>query len=187
MSDPLDLAIRGGLPEQMRALLSDHPRETWANANVPEAARFWLQMHEGFRRQARVMNDLIDRFGADPACAIEIHPPLIQTLGGFLGHLDQHHNVESFHYFPQFRQVAPVVAAGIDLLDRDHEAIHAHLESLHEAGLAFHQAVQTRTSDLATPLGRFSDRLRLAAPQLARHLDDEEEIVIPLICLYGAE
>ena len=171
----------------MRALLGDHPREYWTCASVPEVASFWLRMHEGFRRQSRAMTELLDRFNADPASVVEIHPPLIKTLGGFLGHLDQHHNVESFHYFPQFRQVAPDVASGLDLLDRDHEAIHAHLESLHEAGLAFHQAVQTRAIDLAAPLGQFSERLRLAAPQLIRHLDDEEEIVIPLICLYGAE
>lgn len=180
MSD-LSLQTRPGLPEAMRCLLVDCPRETWADATLPETARFWLQMHDGFRRQQAVMGELVRQGTFNPRT---VHPRLIQTLSGFLGHLDGHHRVETGHYFPAFRTVEPRIAEGLDLLDRDHDAIHEQLEALHATGLAFHQAISSGGSG-TDELARFGDALNLAAPALIRHLDDEEEIVIPLLALHG--
>lgn len=180
MSD-LSLQARPGLPEAMRCLLAERPRETWDHANLPETARFWLQMHDGFRRQQAIMSELIRQGTFDPRV---VHPRLIQTLNGFLGHLDGHHRVETGHYFPAFRQAEPRVAEGLDLLDRDHDVIHEQLEALHAAGLTFHQAVGSGGPG-GDELARLGDVLNLAVPALIRHLDDEEEIVIPVIALHG--
>ena len=54
-----------------------------------------------------------------------------------------------------------------------------------ETGRALHQAVTGGAPDAGDRVERLADVLALAAPQLARHLDDEEEIVIPLIALRG--
>ncbi|RYG09703.1 MAG: hypothetical protein EON96_17895 [Caulobacteraceae bacterium] len=111
----------------------------------------------------------------------DLHHRLIPTLQSFLGHLDGHHNVESHHYFPVMRQVEPRIGAGIDLLDRDHHAIHEQLETLFQQGLALHQAVAGKAPDASDAASRLSDVLERAAPLLSRHLEDEEDIVIPLI------
>lgn len=181
MSD-LSLSTRTGLPEAMRCLLAERPRDTWADPRLPETARFWLQMHDGFRRQQAAMMHLVEQGRNDPRA---IHPALIQTLGGFLGHLDGHHRVESGHYFPAFRQAEPRVVGGLDLLDRDHDAIHETLQTLHATGLAYHRAIEAGTAS-ADELARFGEALGQAGPALTRHLDDEEEVVIPLIALHGA-
>ncbi|MBN8551729.1 MAG: hemerythrin domain-containing protein [Caulobacterales bacterium] len=180
MSD-LALHARSGLPGEMLCLLAERPRETWSDPTLPETARFWLQMHEGFRRQQATLIRLIGEGALDPR---SVHPPLVRTLNGFLGHLDGHHRVETGHYFPAFRRAEPRVAEGLDLLDRDHDTIHGHLEALHGAGLAFHQAITTGAGGF-DELGRLNQVLGLAGPALARHLDDEEEIVIPLLALHG--
>lgn len=166
----------------MRCLLAERPRDSWASPALPEMARFWLQMHDGFRSQTVRMGELVRQGQAD---ARAVHPALIQTLGAFLQHLDGHHRIESGHYFPQFRTAEPRIAEGLDLLDRDHDAIHAHLEALHRAGLAYHQAVGSG-APAASELARFGEVLSTASGPLIRHLDDEEEIVIPLIALHGA-
>ena len=165
----------------MRCLLAERPRDSWADPSLPEMARFWLHMHDGFRGQTARMADLVRQGQTD---ARAVHVPLIQTLSAFLQHLDGHHRIESGRYFPMFRRAEPRVAEGLDLLDRDHDAIPAHIEAMHRSGLAYHQAVGSAAPAI-DELARFGETLARAEPSLVRHLDDEEEIVIPLIALHG--
>ncbi|MFN3353971.1 MAG: hemerythrin domain-containing protein [Brevundimonas sp.] len=185
MSDPLKLGVRTGLPETMRFLLPARPRDTWGQADLHPTARFWLQMHDGFRAQQAEMGRLTGAVRAGAADAAATHPRLIGLLGGFLQHLDHHHKIESGHYFPQFRAMEPRVAEGLALLDADHDVVHERLETLHGEGLAYHQAVLARSPEARDALLRFADALDAATPLLDRHLDDEEEIVIPLIATRG--
>ena len=189
MSPPSDLSLetRQGLPDALRPWLAQWPRESWTRPDLHPTAQFWLQMHDGFRTQQAEMRRLGEAgrvVGVDP---LAVHPRLIGLLGGFLQHLDHHHRIESGHYFPQFRALAPGIEAGLALLDQDHDVVHARLEQLHAAGLAFHQAAQARAPAARDALLRLADELDRAAPLLDRHLDDEEEIVIPLIAVRGGE
>lgn len=169
----------------MRFLLPSRPRDTWGGADLHPTARFWLQMHDGFRAQQAEMGRLTTAVRAGNADAAATHPRLIGLLGGFLQHLDHHHRIESGHYFPQFRTIEPRVAEGLALLDADHDVVHGRLETLHARGLVYHQAVLGRSPDARDALLVFADALDAATPLLDRHLDDEEEIVIPLIATRG--
>lgn len=182
--DPLDLAVRTGLPDDMRYLVRDLPRDRWTD--LDQTAAFWLQMHGGFRAQQDRMAALVDRWRAGDLDPRGLHDAILPTLQAFLQHLDGHHRIESGHYFPAFRQIEPRIQHGLDLLDRDHDAIHAHLEALFQSGLAFHHAIRDSAPDAPDHAHRLSDVLNQAAPALARHLDDEEDIVIPLMQLRGA-
>lgn len=71
------------------------------------------------------------------------------------------------------------------MLDRDHDAIHAHIQAMVETGRTLHEVVVAGAADAGDHVHGLADVLDLAAPQLARHLDDEEDIVIPLIALRG--
>ena len=71
------------------------------------------------------------------------------------------------------------------IVHRDHDAVHAHLEAMLNAGRAFHMAVSAGAPDAAGAAHRLADALDAALPALARHLDDEEDIVIPLLALKG--
>lgn len=184
LADPLALAARAGLPDDMLYLRDAFPRERWTGP-LPETAAFWLQMHAGFRAQQVQMADAASRWRSGALDPRGLHAALLPTLQDFLGHLDGHHRIESGHYFPHFRQIEPRIQTGLDLLDRDHDAIHAHLEELFRAGLAFHQAVAGQSLDAPDHAHRLADTLDRAAPGLIRHLDDEEDIVIPLMALKG--
>jgi iron-sulfur cluster repair protein YtfE (RIC family) len=174
------LGVRQSLPEAHRWLLETWPRLRWRDAELGEVARFWLQMHGGFRYQQTEMarHVALWRSGGD---LVALHRGLIPTLQAWLQHLDGHHRVESGHYFPVMRRVEPRIAPGIDLLDADHEAIHEDLETLFKAGLVFHQALASGAADAANHAARLAGTLDTVAPRMERHLADEEDIVIPLI------
>lgn len=182
--DPLALAARAGLPHEMLYLRQALPRERWSQG-LPGTADFWLQMHGGFRAQQQAMAGAAARWRTGALDLRGVHDALLPTLQAFLQHLDGHHRIESGHYFPAFRRLEPRIAAGLDLLDRDHDAIHAHLEALFQAGLGLHQAVRAGAAEAADRAHRLADALDGAGPALARHLDDEEDIVIPLMALKG--
>ena len=183
--EALALAVRPGLPSEMRYLVEGFPRDRWVRSGLDQTAAFWLQMHDGFRDHQRHMDHLVDRWRAD-GDVIALHQELIPALQGFIQHLDGHHRVESGHYFPALRAMEPRIDRGIDLLDRDHDAVHETLEAMFRDGMAFHHAVSAKGPDAADHAHRLGDRIAGAARPLLRHLDDEEDIIIPLIQLRGA-
>jgi len=149
------LASRTGLPAGFRYLLDEFPRDRWTST-LDETAAFWLQMHASFRRHQAHMEGLVGQW-RDIGDAVALHRQLIPTLQSFLQHLDGHHRIESGQYFPMMRTIEPRIGAGIDLLDRDHDAIHETLEALFRGGLAFHQAVRPDRPErptAAAPSGR---------------------------------
>lgn len=182
--DASSLAARTGLPPEFRYLLPQFPRDRWTAGGLDQTAAFWLQMHGSFRAHQSHMDGLIGGWRGDGDVSA-LHRQLIPALQSFLQHLDGHHRVESGHYFPIMRTVEPRIGAGLDLLDRDHDAIHGVLESLFQAGLGFHKAVSAQAADARDHASRLSDAIEAAGPPLLRHLDDEEDIVIPLIQLRG--
>ena len=189
MSDPRPgdwpLAGRTGLPRDFVWLREAFPRSRWAETAIPQTARHWLQMHDGFRQAGTHINEVVAAHRDGTFDLRAFHDRLLPTLSNFLQHLDGHHKIETGHYFPQFRRIEPRISAGIDLLDRDHDAVHAHLETLADHGNALHRAV--RASDATAPdhAARLADALDAATAPLLRHLDDEEDIIIPLIVLRG--
>ncbi|WP_439476735.1 hemerythrin domain-containing protein [Brevundimonas sp.] len=177
------LASRTGLPIGLRYLLDEFPRDRWT-ATLDETAAFWLQMHASFRGHQAHLDGLVGQWRANGDAAA-LHRQLIPALQSFLQHLDGHHRIESGQYFPMMRTIEPRIDAGIDLLDRDHDAIHETLEALFRGGLAFHQAMAANAPDAADRANRLSDLIDQNARPLLRHLEDEEDIVIPLIQLRG--
>lgn len=172
------------MPEAYRFLVNELPRAQWTN--LPETAAFWLQMHGSFRGHQAYMDGLVDGWRRD-GDVVSLHRQLVPALQSFLQHLDGHHRIESGQYFPMFKKIEPRIERGIELLDRDHDAIHAVLEALFRDGMAFHQAVSGHALDVADRANRLGDLIRGAGQPLLRHLDDEEDIVIPLIQLRGLE
>ncbi|HEV2080975.1 MAG TPA: hemerythrin domain-containing protein [Brevundimonas sp.] len=183
--DPLHLSTRSGLPEDLRVGLIDFPRARWSEPTVAEMARFWLGVHDGFRRHHAHLGALVSPWRDGRSDLRTLHGRLIPATQQFLQHLDMHHRIESGQYFPSFRNLDPRIAHGIDLLDRDHDVVHERLEALFAAASAFHQAILGAAPDVADHAARLSDVIDAMGPLVLRHLDDEEEIVIPLIQLRG--
>jgi iron-sulfur cluster repair protein YtfE (RIC family) len=108
-----------------------------------------------------------------------------QRLAGFfLNQLHGHHQIEDQQYFPMLAAHDAKLVEGFDLLDSDHLALDGHIYSLaertnamlHVAGQA---GMRDRAGELHTALSQFHVFLN-------RHLEDEEDLVVPVILHYGA-
>ena len=106
-------------------------------------------------------------------------------MGLLLGELDRHPRVEDDYNFLSFAAATPKLQKGFDILDNDHSVIHG---AIFDLGTASRELIAALSGEV---LGRDGDALR-AAERLAgeivgfdrtllRHLEDEEDLIIPLI------
>lgn len=172
-----ELSHRTGLPPDLLTLLDSLPRSGWADVPGFEGlAAFWLDRHLAFRR----MLDLLAtdaRAVADARMGREAWHPRLTRLGGHLVQdLLGHHQIEDEAYFPQMQRLEPRLQRGFDILDRDHHALDGLLRGFVDAANA---ALAARDSRVAG--ARLHDALAPFAQQLQRHLEDEEDLIIPVI------
>lgn len=183
-SAPPALAIdtRAGWPPDLRVLLEQYPREVWQDhVNLGQIARFWLSIHDNFRAHGKSLERSAAEFREGlltPERFRAVFAPRLQT---FLDHLDGHHRIEDFQFFPVFSAAEPRLMTGFDVLENDHDAIHHVMERMAVTANAF---MQTDAGD--NDAMRFAGDAYVGAGEdmvrmLARHLDDEEDLIIPLI------
>lgn len=170
------------LDEELLLLARKHPREDWpGNPGLGEVARFWLDRHDAFRQLDQVIREgsdqaVIEKIGADG-----FKPWLARNLSLYLGELESHHSVEDHHYFPVFRRAEPDLARGFDILDNDHEELHHAIEAI--VGIANRVLQQPATDPVAFhgEMERFRESYETLGRTLVLHLDDEEDLIIPLL------
>lgn len=182
---PDALQHRSGLPEHLRFLLAEHPRKRWlAPDHFDDLTRFWLDRHRMFR-------DLVTRIGGETRDFLDggteartFAQRSSRLTGFFLQQLHGHHTIEDQHYFPLLAAHDPRLPEGFDLLGRDHAALDVQIATLAET-----------TNDMLRALtrggghdeaGRTESVLAAFKPFLTRHLDDEEDLVVPVILEYGS-
>ncbi|MCR4281910.1 MAG: hemerythrin domain-containing protein [Bauldia sp.] len=178
----LDIEFRTGWPDDLRVLLDRYPRETWArHVNLGRLARFWLDIHDGFRGYAATMKGSAGEFREGLVTPERFRASFAPRLRVFLSHLEGHHQIEDFQFFPLFGAAEPRLLTGFEVLEKDHDTIHRAMDRMVETANGF---MQTPASD--------NDRMRFAGDDfvgagerliglLARHLDDEEDLIVPLI------
>lgn len=178
-SDPTALFTRRGWPDELAILLAAHPRPTWrGHQNLGALSRFWLQRHQMFRELGRALSaaatDLAEN-RTDPAGFAQAFLPRAKV---FLGELHAHHTIEDVHYFPVFRAADTRLARGFDVLEGDHETLDA---LIHRFAQDANALSRLRPGEGA----REAQTLAATAAQMLegtlRHLDDEEDLIIPLI------
>lgn len=179
-----DLDRRGGWPDELKVLLKQYPRETWKTTPSP-LARFWLDKHEAFRQQGRLLLAAADEFRAGTRGAVDFGTWTAPRLQGYLSALHGHHQIEDFHYFPAFRAAEQRLAAGFDLLAKDHERLHADIVNIVETINAFLSTLregEAGDADAQRQAGeRYCDAADALLGRLMRHLDDEEDLIIPIM------
>jgi hypothetical protein len=178
----LDLTSRHGWPEELQFLLKQHPRETWpGHVNLGRLVRFWLDIHNGFRGYATMLKDSAGEFREGLVTPVRFRAEFAPRLQVFLSHLEGHHQIEDFQFFPLFSAAEPRLIRGFEVLETDHGVIHAEMDRL----------VETANGFLQTPAGD-GDKMRYAGDAFAdsgdrlirildRHLGDEEDLIVPLI------
>lgn len=185
MTDPSDaLETRTGLPDALRVLLEEYPRDAWrADPGFGELIRFWLERHVMFRR-------LLERLEADAARALEreieprVYAGSLARFGSiFTSELHGHHMIEDRHYFPRLSRLDARVSRGFEILDADHHALDGHLEGFAETANGLLSRVAAGEAH-ERPLMELETRLRSFERFLDRHLVDEEELVVPVLLKY---
>jgi Hemerythrin HHE cation binding domain len=182
VTDHLDQ--RAGWPDELKVLLARYPRDTWSDAGSV-MAQFWLERHAEFRHHARALQAFADEYRHERKSIEEFTSWTAPRLQGFLGALHGHHQIEDFHYFPVFRETHRELAGGFDVLASDHEVLH---ESILEVVETFNTLLTLVRGEPATTddarkhaSERYVDRSELMFRRLARHLDDEEDLIIPIM------
>ena len=183
MTDPLALDGRAGLPEELRVLADRYPRTEWkTHPNFNDLTAFWLERHGMFRQ----LNDLLVESsekrldGDNPRYGREMQ----HYTSTYLNQLHGHHQIEDHHYFPQFIPLDDRIAPGFELLDRDHKALDGHIHALAEATNAVLRRIAAGENDEAEARALL-DAQRAFRTFLHRHLEDEEDLVVPIILEYG--
>jgi hypothetical protein len=176
-----------GESSRSKVLLERHPRSSWHGAHSASAA-FWLEVHEHLRRDAAGLLAAGSDYRGSPQRLAVVAAP---RLNGLIAAMHGHHQIEDLHYFPLFRRTEPQLAAGFDRLERDHAALGRHVEAavaaLRELRAAVEHAVQPADgSTVELAAGRYVEAAAALCGELTRHLDDEENIVVPLLLESGA-
>ena len=187
-NDILALASRSGWPDDLRVLLAKYPREQWqGHANLGEMAQFWLSRHDMFRELAATLREIETEFREGRLPAVEFPRQFVPRLQFMLSQLNAHHQIEDHHFFPIFRAADERLARGFDVLEGDHHAIHADMARVAETANALLRALQGH----ADAQRRCGDDYAAASGALLKglicHLDDEEDLIVPLILDRGEE
>ena len=181
MTDVL-LASRPGLPEDLRLLLSRYPRESWmSHANLGEMARFWLSRHDMFRQLGTTLDQATAQFREGKTDARGFASFFAPRLQFFLQQLHAHHHIEDDHYFPIFRAAETRLVRGFDMLERDHETLAASIDGSVRAANAFLGAMDGPPDDVARAADAYAEAGGILLGGLIRHLNDEEDLIVPLI------
>lgn len=178
-----DAAERRVWPAELRVLLERHPRATWAQGSSA-AARFWLDVHEGFRRQCAALRSATDAYRSQ-AITVLAYAALVAPLQrAMVAHLAGHHQIEDYHYFPLFRAWQPRIAAGFDALAADHEQLHLTIDAALAALGSFLTAAHSG-AEHESAQRHAAERYIVSSERLYRrllhHLEDEEDLIIPLL------
>jgi hypothetical protein len=186
--EALSLARRSGWPDELRVLISRYPREQWdAHANLGEMARFWLSRHAMFRELSGAIEQITAQFRAQVLPPAEFARQFVPRLQFMLDQLNVHHQIEDLHYFPIFRVADTRLVRGFDVLEGDHHHIHADMARTAENANALLQALRADADTLRRSSDAYADSSGALIKGLVRHLDDEEDLIVPLILDRGEE
>jgi hemerythrin-like domain-containing protein len=180
--EALALANRSGWPEDLRVLIERYPREQWdAHANLGDMARFWLSRHAMFRELSTAIDVITSQFRSGRLLPAEFARQFVPRLQFILDQLNVHHQIEDLHYFPIFRAADARLTRGFDVLEGDHHHIHGDMARTAETANALLQALQAGGDILRQSIDDYANASGSLLKGLVRHLDDEEDLIVPLI------
>lgn len=173
---------RGGLPQDMRALLRDYPRDAWPDhPNFAASIRKWMGAHATFRALSDLTRTDTEAF-LDKDMDQEAYLSRISRYGNALVRsLHGHHAWEDRRFFPELGAADPRFAAGLDMLEGDHLRLDQVLEGFTRTGNRMIQLEVLDPSQLRDEAGALHGCAGRIGAFLDRHLTDEEDLVVPIL------
>jgi len=183
LAEPNWVTNRTCLPHAISNTLLPLAREDWSQHPAYSGkAAFFIHYHgnmlEAVDYIVLELSALLHNPGANSFSMEEVRP--ILRAGKYLiDKAHQHHYMEDTVYFPQFRELLPNFNAAMDLLDSDHKALD---EALHSLNSSINRLFVL--SALTEPqLVQFYEQAHMLQRILHRHLEDEEQIIIPIFLM----
>ncbi len=178
------VALRTGLPANIQQHLLPLARQDWSkHPSFSGSAAFFISYHGNL---LNTINSLVSQLEAllqlnqSKGYNLTQLQPVLRRGLYLVEKAHHHHQIEDASYFPQFRKILPQFSTVMDLLDDDHsvldEALHRFKHSIQQA---YGQPLlsQYYVADLY-------EQAALLQKVLTRHLQDEEEIIIPIFLMY---
>jgi len=182
----LALAKRDGLPDALRVLVAEYPRDGWTtDPGFDGLIRFWLDRHLMFRRLMVEMTQSTQAMLDDKLDPQRYLGVLSRYGGMFVNGLHEHHTIEDDHYFPKLAAMDTRIERGFAILDKDHHVLDAFLQKFVEGANAVLGTVDNK-GRMQTAAGKLHTQLTDLERLLDRHLLDEEDLIVPVILRYGA-
>ena len=188
-----DPTQRIDLPESALFLVPQFPREgRYSRSDLCRTAQICLGNHRYFRQLLPQIDASLAAHDPFASGGRAFSDELSRQMNSLLGGLEGHHGVEDDYYFPEFRRAEPRLGPGFDVLDADHTFIHDAIVRLSETAVPVIGEFAAPVPTPGSVRGHLRDDLRGALASfeasLVRHLDDEEDLVIPfLLHRNGAE
>ena len=177
----IDLLNRIFLPGELKAFLSDYPRVEWnSHPNFPNFAEFWLQRHDMFRKLGLHLVQLSQAILNNDIDTKEFQKQTLIYSGFMLQELHTHHIMEDTFFFPGIVKYDSKLSTAIDLLENDHQAISSIVNNYKV--LLDELQLTKEASNCARRLLECQNGFNEA---LKRHLEDEEDIIVPAALHYG--
>ena len=180
------LEMRDGLPEALKVLLREYPREGWQNhENFHGLISFWLDRHLMFREVMSKMRDLTEQSESGELEWQAYAAQLSRYARFFVQQLHGHHHMEDEHYFPALMKFDDRLKRGFAILDSDHHELDGQLRGFTDAANLVIKP--SSAMNIVSVTEQFHEVLSRFDRFLDRHLVDEEELVVPVILKYGAD
>jgi hypothetical protein len=182
------LFARTALPEDLKRLLARYPRESWGrDHSIGQMGSFWLQRHDMFRDLGGALVSAVGNMREGRMETAKFAPWFVPRLNFFLSQLEGHHQIEDQHYFPAFASAEPTLKRGFDILDEDHHLIHDLLAGNAVSANGLLQAIAEGGDALRFATDDYAAQAERLLAGLLRHLEDEEDLIIPLMLDRGEE
>lgn len=170
------------MPTEMRALLTEYPRDSWPeHPGFKDKTRQWLSAHQMFRDLGETLRLNAETY-LDRGVDADGFGRILSRYGNVLvRNLHGHHHWEDHSYFPELSEADPRFDRGLEILEKDHEALDVVLGEFTQTAnrtLKLLQLDETSARDEAGELHGISQRIEAF---LDRHLGDEEELAVPII------
>ena len=162
-------------------LLRDFPRSEWTSSRQQQpTVRLLLSRHGGFRRRVQEL------LQASKAALDEQESPpdfcyyLATELHYFVPLLEGHHQAETARLYPRLLSHFPLAEKRFHILEGDHTQLDSAIEALG----GFPERLMTQAPTRALFLAeteQLCEAFFTFQKLLERHLDDEEDLVIPIL------
>ena len=180
------LQVRTGLPDALRVLLHEYPRESWqSHDQFHGLISFWLDRHLMFREVMAKMRDLTEQSNGGGLDWQLYASQLSRYARFFVQQLHGHHHIEDEHYFPALMKFDERLKRGFAILDSDHHELDGQLHSFTDAANLVIKP--SSAMNIVTVTEQFHEVLSSFDQFLDRHLVDEEELIVPVILKYGTD